>query len=162
VAVPLRRVEMVRTARKNGPKYFFTVGYEGRSLEEFVLLLKESGIEQLLDVRFNPISRKPGFSKTAIKSALEVAGIQYVHLRALGIPSQYRAEMKSPSDFTGLFEFYAETLLPAAGSDVWKAGELVSQAKSALMCFEQEACMCHRHVLARELARTTRMEVHHL
>lgn len=46
---------------------FQTIGYEGISIETFLRRVQEYGIEIIIDIRANPISRKPGFSKTALK-----------------------------------------------------------------------------------------------
>lgn len=43
----------------------YTIGYEGRSLPQFIGLLKERGVQRLLDVRERPLSRRKGFSGTA-------------------------------------------------------------------------------------------------
>ena len=63
----------------------YTIGYQGRSLEEFLAVLRREGIGCVVDVRRNALSRKPGFSKTALREALAGAGIDYLHLRRLGI-----------------------------------------------------------------------------
>jgi len=47
-----------------------SIGYEGRSLDEFVQALKGHRVDVLIDVRLTPISRKKGFSKTALSEAL--------------------------------------------------------------------------------------------
>ncbi|WP_456372579.1 hypothetical protein [Methanocaldococcus sp.] len=36
----------------------YTIGYEGRSLEEFIQVLKDVGINVVVDVRELPLSRK--------------------------------------------------------------------------------------------------------
>ena len=41
----------------------FTVGYEGPSVDRFLSLLAEHGIDTIVDVREYPVSRKLGFSK---------------------------------------------------------------------------------------------------
>ncbi len=41
----------------------FTLGYQQRSLDEFVALLLEASIDVLVDVRETAWSHKPGFSK---------------------------------------------------------------------------------------------------
>ena len=46
-----------------------TVGYEGLRVEEFFDLLVMHGVETLVDIRENPISRKRGFSKNALMIA---------------------------------------------------------------------------------------------
>ena len=68
----------------------FTIGYEGATQPELVAALKEAGVEQLIDVRAVPLSRKPGFSKNVLAAGLREAGIDYVHLKALGTPPEGR------------------------------------------------------------------------
>ncbi len=46
-------------------------------------------------MRALPLSRRPGFSKTALRGALEEAGIEYVHLKALGTPADGRAAARA-------------------------------------------------------------------
>lgn len=50
----------------------YTSGYEGKTIDGFVRQLKEHGIALLVDIRELPLSRKPGFSKSAIQAALKV------------------------------------------------------------------------------------------
>lgn len=68
----------------------FTIGYEGATVAEFIAALTGAGVERLIDVRALPLSRRPGFSKTALKAALHEAGIECVYLRALGTPADGR------------------------------------------------------------------------
>ena len=44
--------------------HIFSIGYEGKSLDAFIALLKAAGIERLIDVRDAPFSRKPGLPTT--------------------------------------------------------------------------------------------------
>ena len=37
----------------------FTFGYEGLSLDVFITRLKSAGVKTVIDVRANPLSRKP-------------------------------------------------------------------------------------------------------
>jgi uncharacterized protein (DUF488 family) len=52
--------------------------------------LKVAKITRLIDVRELPISRRKGFAKTALSTALAVAGIEYVHLKGPGDPKDGR------------------------------------------------------------------------
>lgn len=61
--------------------FLYTIGYEGRNLNEFVSRLKYSGISTLVDVREIPISRKKGFSKTTLSQFLREYDIDYLHLK---------------------------------------------------------------------------------
>lgn len=42
---------------------FYTIGYEGSRVEDFLRVLKQAGIETLIDVRDLPLSRKRGFKE---------------------------------------------------------------------------------------------------
>ncbi|RUA22066.1 DUF488 domain-containing protein [Billgrantia gudaonensis] len=67
----------------------FTAGYEGIDIDTFLKRLRDAGVDKVIDVRQYPISRKPGFSKTAFSSRLRAAGIDYEHIRELGCPSRF-------------------------------------------------------------------------
>jgi uncharacterized protein (DUF488 family) len=135
----------------------FTVGYEGRTLDEFVHLLVAAGVERIVDVRALPLSRRRGFSKTALKSALAANGIDYVHLRAAGNP--YRNLRDDPQRCLAL---YAEHLDGHPGVLV-EVEQALSGSRSALLCMEASHKRCHRSVIAERLTRhDARASVTHL
>jgi hypothetical protein len=68
----------------------YTVGYEGRTAGELVTLLSQAAVDVLVDVRLTPLSRKPGLSKRRLAAALAAAGVDYLHLPALGNPRDNR------------------------------------------------------------------------
>ena len=74
----------------NPPKTLSTIGYEGKTIDEFLAELGDAGVELLIDVRAVAASRRPGFSKSALRAALAERGIDYLHLRALGTPKPGR------------------------------------------------------------------------
>jgi hypothetical protein len=67
-----------------------TIGYEGYATAEWLAALRAQGVETIIDVRDLPLSRKRGFSKSQLRESLEAVGIEYLHVRALGNPRQYR------------------------------------------------------------------------
>ena len=79
----------------------FNIGYEGRSLDDFIAALRAAGVTLLADVRDAPISRKPGFSKNALANALQEQGIAYRHIRALGCPKPVRDAWKEDHGWVG-------------------------------------------------------------
>jgi DNA-binding Xre family transcriptional regulator len=128
-----------------------SVGYEGRLIHEFVAGLRERGTEVLVDVRLNPISRRSGFSKTALRAALSEVGIGYVHLRALGNPKANRPGFAN-ADPTPARETYRALLqAPAAAEELQQLRELVGKHRVAVMCFEADETRCHRQVILEEL-----------
>jgi uncharacterized protein (DUF488 family) len=51
-----------------------SVGYEAVDLDEFVQDLLRQRVNILVDIRLNALSRRPGFSKSALAEALGGAG----------------------------------------------------------------------------------------
>ena len=125
----------------------FTIGYEGATVGEFVAALKKAGVERIIDVRALPLSRRPGFSKTPLKGALEEAGIEYVHLKALGTPSEGRTAARA-GRHADMARIYAGQLeLPEAMVQSAQMLELAAEKPSALLCMEREPEHCHRSLL---------------
>jgi uncharacterized protein (DUF488 family) len=83
---------------------FFTIGYEGISLEKYLNKLIINNVKLLCDVRRNPLSMKYGFSKNQLKNACESIGISYFHIPELGIDSEKRADLNTMSDYEKLFD----------------------------------------------------------
>jgi len=138
----------------------FTIGYEGSTVGEFLDALQKAGVERVIDVRALPLSRRPGFSKSALRAALEEAGIEYAHLKALGTPAEGRAAAKAGRR-ADLERIYAGQLeLPEAMAQSAQMLDLAREKPSALMCMERDPARCHRTLLLDALARDA--EVIHL
>jgi uncharacterized protein (DUF488 family) len=138
----------------------FTIGYEATTMAEFLAALKAAGVERIIDVRALPLSRRPGFSKTPLRNALDEVGIDYVHLKALGTPADGRSAARAGKQ-SELERIYAAQLgLPEAMVQAEQMRELASEKPSALLCFEREPTQCHRSLLLDAVARDA--EVTHL
>jgi len=125
----------------------FTIGYEGSTVSEFLAALESAGVERVIDVRALPLSRRPGFSKSPLKAALEEAGIEYVHLKALGTPAEGRAAARAGRR-EDLERIYAGQLeLPEAIAQSAQMLDLAAERPSALLCMEREPAQCHRTLL---------------
>src|SRR5689334_12775216 len=125
----------------------FTIGYEGATVAEFIAALQEAGVERIIDVRALPLSRRPGFSKSPLRAALEEAGIEYVHLKALGTPAEGRAAARA-GRHEDLKRIYAGQLeLPEAMAQSAQMLHLAAEKPSALLCMEREPAHCHRTML---------------
>ena len=132
----------------------FTIGYEGKSIEAFINALIKNGIKLLCDVRKNPLSRKYGFSKSKLEHITGTVGIKYIHLPDLGIESAKRNSLETAEDYQTLFTDYSETLPNLDPYLNYVYSLLCSNARIALMCYEKDAVMCHRHVLKDYLMNT--------
>jgi len=132
--------------------HIFTIGYEGATMAEFLAALQQAGIERVIDVRALPLSRRPGFSKSPLRAALEEAGIDYVHLKALGTPAGGRAAARA-GRHEDMARIYAGQLeLPEAMAQGAQMTELARERPSALLCFEREPAHCHRSLLLEAVA----------
>ena len=125
----------------------FTIGYENATVDEFLAALQEAGVERVIDIRAVPNSRRPGFSKTPLRNALAEAGIDYVHLRALGTPAEGRAAARAGRQ-VDLERIYANQLeLPEAIAQSAQMVDLAGEKPSALLCYERDPAGCHRTLL---------------
>lgn len=127
----------------------FTIGYEGRSLDELLAELRAHRIDRVIDVRELPLSRRRGFSKTPLGEALGEVDIEYVHLRIAGNP--YRREKDSiPRD--ELLAKYRRYLADAAPA-ITAVVDAARGRRSALLCYERLPAECHRSILASRVRR---------
>jgi uncharacterized protein (DUF488 family) len=128
----------------------FTIGYEGTTMNVFLATLREAGVEQVIDVRALPLSRRPGFSKNILAATLKDSEIGYVHLKALGTPKPGRDAAKK-GDWRTMERVYAGQLhLPEAQAQAAQLRDLAAEKPSALLCFEHDPKHCHRTMLLRE------------
>jgi uncharacterized protein (DUF488 family) len=132
-------------------KALATIGYEGATQDQVIERLRQAGVEVLVDVRAVAASRRPGFSKGVLSSSLAEAGIDYVHLRALGTPKPGRdaARKGRTGEMRRIYE--AHLVEPEAQLQLAQAGEIATARKAALLCFEADACACHRTIVAERL-----------
>ena len=127
----------------------FTIGYERSTQPELIAALKAAGVTRLIDVRAVPLSRRPGFSKNILRNGLAEAGIDYVHLKALGTPPEGR-EAARKGRHADLERIYAGQLdLPEAIVAGAEMRELAAEQPSALLCYERDPSGCHRTLLLR-------------
>lgn len=127
----------------------FTIGYEGLSIDAFLNALVLNNVAALVDVRKNPISMKYGFSKTKLASYVQAAGLSYVHIPNLGVPSELRKGLKSVSAYQELFSYYSTVILPNQKEALEQLrGIIANKNRVAITCFEADYHFCHRHKIA--------------
>jgi uncharacterized protein (DUF488 family) len=143
-------------------KRIFTVGYERMRGEQLITLLSRAGVRLLIDVRELPLSRRKGFSKTALSASLAANDIAYVHLRDLGDPKPGR-EAARAGEFGKFRKIYSAHLRTKRAKDALvEAVRLATAKASCLLCFEREPRHCHRSVVADLIAEQTGLSVEHL
>lgn len=132
----------------------YSVGYEGFTLASFVERVRGL-VSTVVDVRLNPVSRRPGFSKKPLSAALVDAGVGYVHERALGNPMANRVYWQPGGDVEVGRDFLRE-LFTQDGESRAALSRLIERAHHepvAVLCLERASANCHRIVVT-ELALT--------
>ena len=132
------------------PKELFTAGYEGLDISSFIDNLKSHSINCLLDVREIPLSRKPGFSKSALAEKLQENRISYIHFKKLGSPKSIRDRLKADKNFEVFFEAMDE-YLTTQGDSIEQTYQYVISHTCCIMCFEHKAEQCHRKIVAKKI-----------
>ncbi|MEM3577729.1 MAG: DUF488 domain-containing protein [Candidatus Bathyarchaeia archaeon] len=118
----------------------WTIGHSNRSINVFLELLKDQGIQVLVDVRRFPTSKVEHFKRENMDKWLAENGIEYVWLgRELG---GYRR---------GGYETYMRTKLFKEG--ISRLLEIASQKKTCIMCMEPNPKYCHRRFISAHLER---------
>ena len=125
----------------------YSVGYEGMTVDGLVERLRGSQVSVVVDVRLNPSSRRPGFSRRQLSEALTKAGIEYVHEKELGNPRDNRASFRTGEPTEGR-ERMRSILSNGASDALARVVELASKKRIAVLCVEREHDRCHREVIA--------------
>lgn len=128
----------------------WTVGHSTRPIDGFIALLQAHGIRRLVDVRTIPRSRhNPQFNQDQLPLSMENAGIQYVHMPALGGLRHARSDSINTAWRNASFRGFADYMQTAAFDAALK--ELIRLARSrrtAIMCAEAVPWRCHRSMIA--------------
>lgn len=145
-------------------KVAYTIGHSTRSGETFIDLLASYGIEEVVDVRRFPGSRRhPQFNKDDLEEALASAGIAYKHLPELG-GRRGPPDPESPNTAwrVSAFQAYADRMAEPEWIAALNALEERCRRKTvAYMCAEALPWRCHRRLISDAL--TVRgFEVRHI
>lgn len=133
------------------PMNVYTVGYEGVALKQFIERLRLADVQLVVDVRDVPLSRKRGFSKTALSVALSEAGLQYLHIRELGCPKPIRDQYRLDGDWKRYTAAFMAHLRQQAAA-VRDLAAVCRRSTAALLCYEADSTRCHRTYVARAVA----------
>ena len=131
-------------------KPVFTVGHSTRSIEGFIELLQSNGVEQLIDIRTIPKSRRnPQFNSESLAESLCRAGIGYTRQKDLGGLRHARSDSVNLGWRNASFRGYADYMqTPEFSAAIDQTMRLAAEKTSALMCAEAVPWRCHRSLVA--------------
>lgn len=140
----------VRDPRGTTPPPLLTVGHGTLDADAFLTLLHGAGIEELVDIRSFPGSRRvPHFGREAMEEWVPGGGVGYRWERDLGgrrrgRPDSPHAALRHPA-FRGYAD-HMDTPAFAAGLDRVLTG--AGERRTAVMCSESVWWRCHRRMVA--------------
>lgn len=142
---------VIKHKPKQNGNAFFTIGYEGKSLEAYINELIANSIDTVFDVRKNAYSMKFGFTKHTMQKALTNCGIKYVHIPELGIESEKREGINGREDYDLLFDDYEKSVLSKSDKYLTLLADAAKTNRVAITCMENDVSYCHRGRIAKKL-----------
>ena len=144
-----------------------TIGFTGKTAEEFFTLLTNAGVRQVIDIRQNRSGQLSAFAKHPDLAFFlkKIAGIEYLHEPLLAPPPEllknYRRTKDWPSYEADFLAAMKERGIPAhLDTSSWSP-------EVSLLCSEPGPEKCHRRLVADLLATFWRehgesVEIRHL
>lgn len=130
----------------------YSIGYGNRSFNDFVRMLLQNGITNLVDIRRYPQSTFDDFNKESLERSLPLHDIIYTHCEGVGgMRDSTYVEYMGTDEFRNSFARLLNYIRKINGSD----------GKVVLMCAEKSPKGCHRHHLSIKLEENG-VEVIHL
>ncbi|MFN2225064.1 MAG: DUF488 family protein [Anaerolineae bacterium] len=141
-----------------------TIGYTRKSLERFIRLLQEAGVDAVIDVRLRNTSQLAGFSKRDDLAFLLRQGfsIEYEHRPDLAPTPEIRDAYRDDGDWPAYEVAFNELLVQRQATEIGR-DLLAKYERPCLLCAEPTPERCHRRLVAEWWAgRLPGVEVKHL
>jgi uncharacterized protein (DUF488 family) len=153
-----------------------TIGVYGSSAEEFLALLRENDVRQLLDVRQRRGVRGSQYAWAnagRLQAALAEAGVEYRHHKELAPTTELRHLQYAEDAREGVGKRSRQKLAPEYAERYTReildqvdlepiAAAMPAAGRSALFCVERDPEACHRSLIAARLVEEIGLEVVHL
>ncbi|MBZ0314941.1 MAG: DUF488 domain-containing protein [Anaerolineae bacterium] len=146
------------------PIHLHTIGFTQKTAEQFFGLLKNHGIQVLVDTRLKPDSQLSGFAKGR--------DLPYLLRNLIGCDYRYMPEMSPEESFLKQYrEDAAWDKYEIAFKALLEKRNLISQLdrqwwqshRTCLLCSEHEPDHCHRRLVAEYIASYwSEVEIYHL
>lgn len=127
----------------------FTIGFRGKPLSEFITLLRQSGVEAVIDIRLRNTSQLSGYTKRDDLAFLLREGfdIAYEHHIDLAPTDEIMDTYRQDKDWTAYEKRFNPLLVERRAEAIGR--DLLSRHRSiCLLCSEPTADRCHRRLVA--------------
>lgn len=126
----------------------YTIGFTKKSLRTFVHLLKESGVDAVIDARLRPSSQLSGYARGEdLAYVLELVGIAYEHQPTLAPTAEILDGYRANHDWNGYVTAFAALMRERAMEEVGR-NVLARWKTPCLLCSEATPEQCHRRLVA--------------
>jgi uncharacterized protein (DUF488 family) len=141
-----------------------TVGHGTLAPADLITLLRDAGIEMVVDIRRYPGSRRwPQFGRERMPRWLGLGGVRYRWLEGLGGRRSGRPDSPNVGLRNRQFRAYADHMASHEfGDSVRELRRVATLQTVAVMCSESVWWRCHRRLLADHLVLVDAVEVGHL
>lgn len=141
----------------------YTIGHSTLGIDEFVAMLEAHGVDELVDVRRFPGSRRhPQFGSAALEASLANAGIAYHHAEVLGGRRAAHADSPHGAWRNASFRGYADHMdTPEFQTALNELLGAAAERNVVVMCAEAVPWRCHRNLIA-DAATAHGEVVHHI
>ena len=128
----------------------FTIGHSNMAMTDLIALLRQNGVDALIDIRAWPHSRHhPQFDQDSLRVELEQTGLIYHWAgRQLGGMRKPRADSLHLALEGGMRGYADHTQTDTFKTGVARLKQLASDKPTCLMCAEREPMECHRSLLS--------------
>jgi uncharacterized protein (DUF488 family) len=128
----------------------YTIGFAGKTEDEFYRILRGSNVRQILDIRRWP-DNVPAYFSWARGSALAArCRHKYRHVPELAPAAESLSDYKAgKATFDSSMEDFLRLLASRRADALFEAADLDG---ACLMCSEKSADRCHRRIVAEYLA----------
>ena len=125
----------------------YTIGFSGKSAEEFFALIRDNRIVRVIDIRLRPSGQLSGFAKNKdLKFFLkELADCEYVYLPKLAPTAEIMKSYRDTKDWEQYVRDFSR-LMTERNVPYCLDSKIFEDA--CLLCSEAEPDQCHRRLVA--------------
>lgn len=131
-------------------KHIYTIGFTQKTAQEFFELLKNNGIELVIDIRLNNTSQLAAFAKYPdIQYFLKaICNIEYIHDTVFSPTEDIMKNYKSKKTDWQHYKIEFNDLLKQRNIDYYIKEKYTLNNNICLLCSEAEPERCHRLLIA--------------
>jgi uncharacterized protein (DUF488 family) len=126
----------------------FTIGFTRKSLEQFIRLLRDAGVDAVIDIRLRNNSQLAGFAKQDdLAFILKTFGMEYEHRPELAPTAEILDTYRQDKNWDGYVSKFAPLMAERRAQE--SGAEILGRYTSpCLLCSEETADQCHRRLVA--------------